>query len=196
MMAGDSVEFCRGTKLSDMKRATAEEWAQKWFGRIHEHYLEPADLLNQRECGFASVTLICSAIEAIGTVIFPQDQIGPRFEKTSMLLLKYTGEDPTILYKHYRCGLVHNGRTNQSPISRHRRADELSAINFHASSEYSIRSGSDGTSLIILNPRHLLTSVAKGFERWFRGENMTALGNRIKSEFEDDLTLIALLDKF
>lgn len=194
MMAGDSVEFCSGTALRKMEGEGHQKWAENWARRIKDYYLAPAHILNERELGFAAMTLICSAIEAIGTTMFPNaSSVLERFENTSIKLLNYAGKDPTLLYKHYRCGLVHNGRTNQA--GGYRRPNEISAIDYHSPDEFYVKDGSEGATLILINPSKLLKSVERGFDKWLKEQNLQDIGKVVEKEFGDDLTLIRKLDR-
>ncbi len=195
MMAGDIVQFCDGTSLEAMLVATPNEWTRKWALRIQDYYFRAAKILDEHRCGFGSVALTCSAIEAIGTMMFPPPTpTGERFKKTAGELLRYTGKDPETLYKHYRCGLVHNGRTNQS--GGYRQPNEMSAIDYDASDEFYIRTGKGGSQLIIVNPKKLVATVEHGFTKWLEKKNHQELGTLIRSEFAEDIDLVQKLDDF
>lgn len=188
MITNGVVEFAPGFPLQEMTRATPSDWLSRWSDRIQSYYLSPAETLNRAGHGFASLLLQCSAIEAIGTIAFPDLPLGARFKKTASELLQFTGQDPELLYMHFRCGLVHNGRTNQ--VGPFRRPKELSAIDFDLNCEYFIQTSASGKKLIVINPKRLLQSLRRGFAQWLSRANSRAIGEHIRNQFQPDLLLL------
>jgi hypothetical protein len=168
-----------------MENHTPGVWAAEWNNRIERYYFEPARKLNEYEHGFASLVLICSAVEAIGTIIATYEpQVGARFIETLRLLTTDTDilSGSQLIYDNYRCGLIHNGRTNQSRVLTTRTRPEFSAITYGAT--IPVR---QDTNYIEIDPRLLLEELAKGFQTHFKA-NEALIGQRVLAEFFPSIT--------
>ena len=188
MMTRDTIYFSGRRTLIQMENASYEQWFEEWKNRIGEYYFTPVDILNRKNFGFSAMAILCSSVEAIGTVMFPNvSGTSDRFIKTSEALFSRAISDPKLLYKHYRCGLIHNGRTNQSGTLW--RLKEISAINYGINDEFEVHTNSGRVSLIIANPTKILKKIAFGFESWSRNVSATSIGRIIKDDFARDIQL-------
>jgi hypothetical protein len=191
------IHFCSGVPLSEMVDKTDREWGILWRKRIADYYLAPA---KRRRRGFPAMILACAAIEGIGSMLFPPDnprdwikESGNRFRETVCHLIpEITDAVARILYKHYRCGLVHNGRTNQ--LGEGRQPNELSAISFDIETIFE-QHQRDGHTLYVINPRRLVAHLSDGLHQ-HTNDNLERLGRFIRENFNDDLAMARVFEDY
>lgn len=195
MRIQDMIFFSPDRALETMEGASFGEWGEAWRQRVESYYLTPLRQLIESGEGFASLVMLSTAIEAVGTIKhrrFPEP--GKRFKKTARdLLPDQSMEMPEVLYKHYRNGLVHNGRTNQTRAGRYHQNNEFSVIDFDL--DVGFRNETPHrvvVKLYSINPQILTNLFIESFNNWVNRER-DALGGVVSQEFVGDLEYLRIL---